>query len=493
MIVQLKQAMALMDPASSFDFFRLAADIRDEIDERLNGGINRDEFERQLFQFPDMAQLPIGHLFDHRVRMPEQQARTLFAGDAPAFSETLSRMLCNGHAQGAEMIAEALKLDPSEDAHRFVDFHRSHPELAIKCLAGDHEAALAISRLTPKLDTLNFNHLLFSTASYYGALQLQIIAARQRAIEIFQFGEEKEAKGRSMGALIDNFALMSAGLEKALDGVFSDKKSKGRPLEIISQLREFSEKFEKEAYVARSGLSEPDLLHELRTFYGYLAPRIDLIRSCMGRAKPKRAFKDHDPKNASLRSEMRVFVTTALAGGVTGGEQIAFAGLRLLSFSRLLPSIVSGRTEWPKRHERWFGRLAGSKNKDAAKLILVARSAVWITSQYPPAFSPEGHPYDLRGSFELHTKIGNVPGQDLIRATKKKASAWIAPDHIALPTADLGGSQLWDIQPEFHLGSAPLANADAINSSLTKNDHWSPKSHTPSPRYRAPRKSHHNY
>ncbi|USI79099.1 hypothetical protein [Sphingopyxis sp. USTB-05] len=490
MIKQLKQAMALMDPASSFDFFRIAADIRKEVDKRLNGGIDREEFERQLFQFPDMAQLPIGHLFDHRVRMPEQQARTLLAGDEAALREVLSQMLCNPHEQGAEIVAEALKLDPSEDAHRFVDFHRSYPNLAINCLTGHHEAALAISLLTPKLDIPKFNHLLVSTAIYYGALQLQIVSARQRGIEIFQFGEEEDEKGRSMGAVVDNFALIGAGLEKAFDGVFSDKKLKGRPLEIISQLREFGETFEKEAYVKRLGLSEADLLHELRTFYGYLSPRIDLIRSCMNRAKPKPAFKDHDPKNARLRSEMRAFVTTAVAGGVTGGEQIAFAGLRLLSFSRLLPNIVSGRTRWPKRHERWFGPLAGFQNKDAAKLILVARSAVWITSQYPPAFSPEGHPYDLRGSFELHTKKGNVPGQDLIKATKKKASAWIVPDHVASATADLGGAQQWDIQPEFYLGSAapigPAASKSSMHLGLGR-------SHIPSPLYSAPRKSHHLY
>uniref|UniRef100_UPI0022B9D7F2 hypothetical protein n=1 Tax=Klebsiella pneumoniae TaxID=573 RepID=UPI0022B9D7F2 len=93
----------------------------------------RDEFETQLFQFPDMAQLPIGHLFDHRVRMPEQQAKTLLAGDDATLSELLAKMLCSTHAQGAEMIAEALKLNPTQDAHRFIDFHRSHPELAIKC------------------------------------------------------------------------------------------------------------------------------------------------------------------------------------------------------------------------------------------------------------------------------------------------------------------------------------------------------------------------
>lgn len=490
MIKQLKQAMELMDPASIFDYLQKAADIRKKVDELLNGGIDRKEFERQLFQFPDMAQLPIGHLFDHRVRMPEQQARTLLAGSEPALGEVLSQMLCNPHAQGAEMVAEALKLDPSEDAHRFVDFHRSHPELAIKCLAGDHETALTMSLLTPKLDIPKFNHLLISTAIYYGALQLQIIATRQRAIERFQFGEEKDAKGRSVGALVDLFTLLSAGLEKAREGVFSDKKLKGKPLEIMSELREFGEKFEKEAYAKRPGLSEADLLHELRTFYGYLSPRIDLIRSCMDRAKPKPAFKDHDLKNAKLRSEMRVFLTTAVAGGVTGGEQIAFAGLRLLSFSRLLPNIVSGRTEWPKRHERWFGRLPGFQNKDAAKVILVARSAVWITSQYPPAFSPDGHPHDLRDFIALNTKKGNVPGQDLIKETKTKANAWIVPDHIVSANAELGGAELWDIQPEFYLGSAAPIDPAASNNSLNLG---LGKSHIPSPRYPAPRKSHHLY
>lgn len=492
MIDVLKRLMAESDPESMFHLAALFARVRSELDRALDGGLTRIEFERRLFTFGEMSRLPIGHLFDHRVQMPEQQARALLNGDANPLTELLSNMLCSTHAQGAELIAEALKLNPEADARNLLETMHSFPEFAIKCLSGWHHTVQTLPASAELNDRAKLKRIYYSTALYFGALQLQIISVRQRAIEEFHFQNQDGRKRHTIGAHDAQTRQMVSTLKAARDAIFSETKPKGARPKLFRLLKAEGEIVESKVYLARGPNAKLEAEQEVRHLFASLSPRIELMHSVYSRARQSSSLGEKGRNSSQLRSEMRTRITTVVAGGVTGGQQIAYASLRLLAFSRQLQKIETGTKPWPRRHDQWFSTLAGCQNKDVAKLVLVNRSAVWITAQDPSAFGPNGVPYDLRSTLALNMNKGKTPSEELLWETKLKAANWSETQSGVTVDQYFVGAQMWDIYPEFHLGTAGPPTT-AVDGKLVPNKGWEIGPHTPSPQYRAPRKSHRHF
>ena len=154
-------------------------------------------------------------------------------------------------------------------------------------------------------------------------------------------------------------------------------------------------------------------------------------------------------------------ITTAWSGGVTGGEQIAFASLRLIALRRgiekRIERIAAGQVVEPNG---WFGSLpsAGTNAAShAANLSLVNRAIVWGDRTY----ANNRLEFDLEG-IVLSSGVKDV-GEDLLKTAREKATAWKKERGSAVVSPDLTGPQLWDILPEcrfqFVHEQGPVAEA----------------------------------
>ena len=487
----LTRLLAGITPGSSFTATELAVQIKLNLDRVLTGHMDRESFERRVFDFTNLAELPIGHLQDQRVHMPEDMAAELLLGRQETLSMLLCDMLCSTHPQGAELVAEALGLDTFDDAHRLQSVNLINSQFVKLCLTGYH--GLAFPMLSEAGDRMpDFRETFISTAIYYGALQHQLIGSRLRAISEFHFAVDDGELTDTMGATVNDFRQLFSSLAKANEGVNSDKKLLGRRPDLITLVKPFAENILAETYRLRPRLTEEALLEELRELYGSLWPFIHELSLQLGDIPKEYDFDEtsestdsgeREGEPASDLAGLRQRVSTALSGGTTAGQQLAFASLRLHAFSKRLRRLMAEGNKLPKAPEDWFAPLAGYENIDVAKLVLVSTSAVWAKTQHFRAFSTDGSLDDLQRL--LHISQGK-PNVDLLRETKKVARAW--PQRRVSTSADepLRGHETWDIIPEFHLAHLPSAR----RKSQSRNLGYEIGRHKISPQHRAPRASH---
>jgi hypothetical protein len=496
MIKDLTTLLQNIDPGTSFRADDIAARIKAEVDKALTGGMDRAEFERQLFAFGHLPELPIWHLFDQRVRMPEAMAREILCHDPKRLHALLRSMLSSRHMQGADLVAEALGLEPYLDAERLIEAHQSHPDVVRLCLSGLHGDAAASLAKEERTDAAKLRPLLMSTAIYYGALQLQLIGVRLRALDEFSVGVEDRSRTGTMGAMLHDLRQLIAAIKKARDAVASDGKLRGRQNDLLRSSRAIGEAVERSAYLARPELTGTGLLDELRQLYRLLGPTIDAIDAILGMGPKETGGEAEASLGAEGGNEMtlgslRERVQSALTGGVTGGEQLAFASLRLHAYARRLPKILDGTISYPSRHENWFRTLAGDRNKDVAKLVLVSRSAVWAGTQYPPAYGADGGQYDLRDRLNDWTRSssGATPNVELLWKTKQLAAGWKTQGPSASENVALAGVQRWDIHPGFYFNS-PFVRPASEPRGYREPRGFQQTGHLPSPQHRAKKRSH---
>jgi hypothetical protein len=423
--------------------------------------------------------------------MPDDMAAELLVGRPETLSMLLSDMLCSTHPQGPELVADALDLDTFDDAHRLQSVNLISPQFAKLCLTGWH--GIAFPMLADVIDKQpEFRDTFVSTAIYYGALQHQLIGSRLRATSEFRFTVNDGELTDTMGAVVNDFRQLFASLSKANEGVNSDKKLRGRRPDLITLAKPFAENVLAEVFRLRPQLTEEALLAELRELYGSLWPFIhelslyleDIPEEANFEERPEATDPDEPEgdSNSDLTG-MRQRASTALSRGVTAGQQLAFASLRLHAFSKRLRRLITDGNELPKAANDWFAPLAGYQNLDVAKLVLVSTSAAWGKTQHFRAFRTDGSPDDLRGL--LHNSQGK-PNEDLLRETKKIARAW-PQRRVPISTDEpLRGYETWDIIPEFHLAHLPSTR----RKSQSRNLGYETGQHQISPRHRAPKKSH---
>ena len=153
----------------------------------LFGGMSRAQFERAIFTQPP-EEWPLGHLQDHRVCLPRSLAEDCLAGSSVKLADLLSRFLCTSTRNGArEMIAAALDLKPEQDAKFLLEIGKGQPQAFFALLCGRlHEVeALSPGRIDLRRQAQAARRLMLL---YYGALEVQLIAARARAFDQFDFG-----------------------------------------------------------------------------------------------------------------------------------------------------------------------------------------------------------------------------------------------------------------------------------------------------------------
>lgn len=488
---ELTRFWANITTGSNFTAPELAAHIKLNLDRVLTGNMDRESFERRVFDFTNLAELPIGHLQDQRVHMPDDLAAELLVGTPETLSMQLSNMLCSTHPEGPEQVAEALELHTFYDAQLLLEAHLTDPEFARLCLTGWH--GIAFPLLADRIEKRpELRDTFISTAIYYGALQHQIIGSRLRAISEFRFTVDDGELTDTMGATVNDFRQLFASLDKANVGVNSDKKLLGRKPDLITLMEPIAQNVLSEAYRQRPQLTEEALLAELRDLYGTLWPFIeDLSKNLIeipdeaeeiGGGKRRSA----NDKKANVKldlAELREQVPTALSGGVTAGQQLAFASLRLHAFAKRLRRLINGGGQLPLDRKGWFAPLASRKDPDVAKLVLVSTAAVWGRTQNHPVFQTDGNPSDLQSILD---NSAGTPNEDLLKETKKIATKWPCSETPISESDNLRGAQTWDIIPEFHFARLTSARLTPRERNLG----YEVGKHQISPQYRAAKKSH---
>ena len=473
---------------TSFTVDAIAAYIEEQRLRGATNGMDRAEFEERLFAFGDLAALPVGHLLDHRVHMPDDIADRLLAGDATDIATMLGNMLCaSSHTEARLLVGDALGVKPERDARRLLAVSEDDRRFAHDCLTGHHGDAARFLAAGPTSDLKSCRNILAAMAIYYGALDLQLIAVRQKAIGMYRFAIDDGEMTDTMGALLQDDKALIAGVIKAAAGAASDEPLKGRRPDLITLLKPQAERILADALAADPARTKAGILDEIR---GSL-PVLKIIAE-QAQAEIDTASEGDLPTSGdapdSGNGSLRRRISTEWAG-VSGGVQLGYASQRL----RALATHIDGnlaRISGGKRVsiQQWFGRRLPPWRSDAVeKLLFVSRSVVWQATGVPAAFGPDGREHGLKSTMQLYHAQDRKAGEDLVKTAKENAAAW-SGERTEVGPGVLVASQRWDILPDHRFAdrrasSSPPPAADTSRGFVVKL-------HQPSPQYRAPRKSH---
>lgn len=482
---RLTDPLAGIDPEMVFTVEGVKAHIQLELQKLLTAGLDRSGFERKVFEFEDLSRLPVGHLLDHRVRMPDDLGAKLFADGEPCIEALLRNMLCSAvHAKAVSWVSDALGRDPRRDASNLIVLRDAHPEIARLCLTGHLGDAVASLSAIPDTGRPAAQNLIAVMAIYYGALELQLIAARQKAINEYRFAADYSYATHTMGERIRDLRQLVTNVQRAKLVADTGKKPRGPQPHLFAAYMLREEELLKLSFFNQPGVSKKVLLRQLQTLYAWIGPIADQIGSLLDSVSNpgERTDPTNEPNDFVTGSGMRQLVTSAWAGGVSAGEQIAYASMRLCALtSRIDDNVGRLATGESVALSRWIGSLHPTRDA-AAKLLLVNRALIWEDSYYEDGPRTAGGEFDLEMAMK---KTGVLAGEDLLKTARDRTTEW---KQTRLPCARalfLEGPQLWDVLPEYRFHFVHRRPPAAKAKVLARPDDL--KTNQPDPtRYRVP-------
>jgi hypothetical protein len=350
------------------------------------GNMDRTQFEYAVFT-KAIDEWPIGHLLDHRVSAPESLINFHLGSTEAELAKLLNRFLSESSRKGArEMIAEALKLEPQKDARALIEIRDAQPEIFKALLRGrlgeiwmEPQPSLG----TDAASELKASPMRWATVKaamrlmllYYGALDLQLIAARSRNFDDFYHklgvtsavGETEAAgsEGRTTGKITVS-GWMNHVEEVYQAGIYAeqtanDRRPAGRTPKKIAELKHEGRILLKQLGIdEKTGSLPPKMLAFLNEQIAKLAeeglPAIDEFRSIIPDFSPD-ASSGSRRRPIGGRAELKT-----LLENLTVGEQIGFASFRLANLvvhvSRMLPEKGVEQKYFAIWNDASFGKMA---------------------------------------------------------------------------------------------------------------------------------------
>ncbi|MFW2831679.1 hypothetical protein [Sphingomonas sp. ID0503] len=393
--------------------------------------MTREEFEARLFSFLDIETLPVGHFLDHRVTMPAERAEWLIAQPPTAIAAYCRKMLCSvDHSHAADLVASALKLDMPAYASRARTLAENHRPFALFCLRGllgDAEALIA----TFHADFQLLNEHLIDSAIIWGALEEQLVALRLKRIAEYH-SEQVGGSGDTLGSVLTVTKAMTKALLYAERRLGEGPKAGRRP-KLFADLKEEAEALHERFKSAYPHVSEDQLETLLASTLTIL---VDLFQ-----ISPDMFALDESEAASAARTR----ISTAWTG-FSGGEQLAFASIRVISYMRKLRK--RGRHGGLSQIARnWLADpLPPRSDRDVEMLLFVNRAAVWHPGGTENALDARGKEVDLRSLLKTYHEDARTAGEDLIKTVREEHRRLFSRPPIG---ADLIASQLFDILPDY--------------------------------------------
>ncbi|MEO1968425.1 MAG: hypothetical protein ABGW87_06900 [Sphingomonadaceae bacterium] len=432
-----------MTPFQFFDQIEFPDDFSEEgirrcIDENIHrvyhGGMSRSDFELAVFQM-DIDAWPLGHLQDHRVSLPKSIAQKLSASADSELVHILGRLLCAVDIGGAPtFIAEALGLNPKLDAKELLEINAQSSDAFIALLTGQLDKVRSTAKNTnvsrPQLNAATRIMLL-----YYGALELQLIAARSRAMNNFGFGVRSGPSGPTFGGIMRDWEGVMNAIEYSATTVENDKKPRGALSSLFKQLEAKAEQI-KQSY----GMSYNEILAALSdVLNGILMPIV------ADHARPQIAKWRTMGESGKQPKDSRMEISTAIAGK-TSGEQIAFASLRLESLIDNT-DVFLGRKKPTQEALDKFNSIDFRSGANGPSLRLYYAYQAIVLNDFRTSWhgslvlSFANYALSEAGN-QSSTTIKNVRSESLLQKSEREAV------DVNLETP-LVGPQCWDILPDY--------------------------------------------
>lgn len=416
-----------------------------EIERVQTQGLSRDAFLDQLFGTVDPFSLPIGHLLDHRVRMPQAIAASAIANGAPEIEKLLSRMSSmSANPQASGLVMAAISRSVEADAELLADAATRYPDfvrLSLSGRLGDFGRAINVP------DEAVFRSIVGMMAIYYGILELQIIGLRQAAIEEYRIGLQGDSDTSTIGQHSKDLRQLYEGLKFVWEEIKRAKPSAGRRPSIVSYMKSAGEKALADIKKRDPKLTDRDITDMAVRLFRRSSKKMlseaeyldKLYRILTSAQKAKRG--------QPLRKEV-----TTVAAGVEAGNQVAFATMRLMS----LVDEVNEAVKYPAKGIRtpWqdcFGPIPAINCKKMGGLFLVVMRLIRKEPSLGPLFTKSGSHADLIGQIEQSKPI--AIGYDTFRLVRDIHLDWFSRKASAAH-GKLVGSAKWDILPCYRFSSS---------------------------------------
>lgn len=411
----------------------------------LQGDLGRFAFATRAFQATDLRTLPILHLLDHRIRGVHLReiADDSSGNRVDRVEAMLWRMLqCGDRADAREMVAEALRLQPTSDADALVQIAAHDPMLGRHLMRGRLGTAIRhINVRSPTERRATELALVSRLLLYFSCFSVQIVATRAWLIEHLPWrGEIQKGAYRLAG--------LASDLQEVADVIgqiaaYARGKRKRYPSRrLVERLKPLAARW-------RTVLRKTDA--ELRA---ELPP---VYNSIIGTVRVTRKWAQHRLQQAVSKD---ITLHKAIFG-VTAAEAVAFSATRLIQLRDAADALVEqarcgGQLTFPADRSS----IPGRDDRDVATLIYVFR-----VMQLDDLSALLGGPArqksqivgDLRALRRRQEANGNIIGRDLIEKSRllffkgplRRAPLAMSPSGRFATTMTTG--QSLDVLPEFWL------------------------------------------
>lgn len=459
-----------MDPKTFFEQIELPGELTDEgvrkaIDENIfrifYGGLNRPAYEERVFSGKPKS-WPLGHLADHRVSVPERMAESLHGADGGAIAALLKHSLnATGEEGAVELVGHALGLHPATDAQALVALKATAPELWGPLIRGRLEDARRLAARS-KASWAAIQNAMRLMLLYYGSLEVQLIAARARAIAEFGFGVESSRTGPTVGGLLNGWQSVMGAI------VYAQQAAQGRRPQgaVPSLITDLENKVRK--WAARLGKSEAELQpYVVALLSGLIGsilgdeamPAVDAWQATA--TPPARGeTRGKQPKHSRMK-------ISTLLDGRTSGEQIAFACLRLDGLREhaleLLPRKGARPADIYRFNERPFPGGVGN-----ASFYIYYVAQVTLIEDAQTGLLPSLINQSLVDRIQDWSRRPH--GKDassMLKQVRTASTSAMRAREIVDPSlkVELTGAQRWDVLPDYRLGVKPTSVSKTLRPS----------------------------
>jgi hypothetical protein len=415
-----------------------------EIERVQTQGLSRDAFLDQLFGPVDPFSLPVGHLMDHRVRMPMAIADAAIAKGAPEIAKLLSRMISmSANPQAGGLVMAAIGRSVDADAELLADASTEYPDfvrLSLSGRLGDFARTIRVP------DEALFRSIVGMMAVYYGALEMQIIALRQAAIEAYRIGLKREKHASTIGEHSKDLREIYEGLKYVSDQMKRAKPGAGRRPSIVSYMRSPAEKALSDIK-RKYSLTDAEITGLVARLFSKNAKKLESEAKKLDRLYEMLARKRKGASFQPLRKQV-----TTVAAGVQSGPQVAFAAMRLMS----LAAGISQAVRHPSQgmHTKWqdcYGPIPTTNSEDLGGLFLVAIRLLRRDSTFGLPFNADGSHADLLHQIRLSQPL--AIGHETFRVVRESHFDWFDRRGSAARGRMIGSAN-WDVLPCFRFSTS---------------------------------------
>lgn len=423
-----------IDVGSDFSEEGVRKAIESNIDTILRRNMSRFQYAHATLTFDTPQQLPLLHLMDHRVRLPRLHVDAQAADQVQIDSVIgrLNRMLCvRAHPGARELVADALNLDPLQDAKDLVRIMKTSPRFFHLLIRGRLGKAIEGSReRTTAGETRNLmQSLVARLLVYHCAHQVQMIAAR--------------------GSITDRFPvrLKIPEREQMLSGLYADAYNLVDALELIAKKvvgetkqwpqRGFVKdlKPKAEEISAELPFSEQDLLVILQAAFASQRTALRQVRTFFDLLRNQTADSLHKEIFGMTSFETLIFAVTRLVQ--LKDNALRMVGKGVLARPRMIPFSPTN--------------LPRVDHAAVSKAFLVYRSILLRDDYAEEIFEDNGEPVNLEDFWSNFRAKGEDYGVGPFSEIRARFH-FLKREQLSLPMADrLEIGQHVDVLPDFLL------------------------------------------